>query len=113
MNSQPIPPPPEDDGPLRLPELNQALLDGAELERLLRDIEHCTQVGEILPKLAPQGYVPESGTLTLTQAHSLLQQRAVRGIQFRYRYQDADWWDTVMIVGDHYRLVRIRHDFSR
>jgi len=64
--------------------------------------------GEILPKLAPQGYVPESGTLTLTQAHALLQQRTVRGIQFRYRYQDADWWDTVMIVGDQYRLIRIR-----
>ncbi len=88
------------------------MLDWPGLDQLLRDIELCTQITEILPKLAPQGYVPENKSLTLAEARELLQQRTVRGMQFRYRYEDADWWDTIMIVGEQYRLVRIRHDFS-
>lgn len=112
MNSSPIPPAPDEGSPLTLPELNQALLDWLEIERLLRDIEQCTQIDEILPKLAPQGYAPENRSLSLAEARELLQRRTVRGMQFRYRYDNAEWWDTIMIVGDHYRLVRIRHDFT-
>jgi len=112
MSSLPIPPAPEEDQPPKLPDLNQAMLDWPGLDQLLRDIELCTQITEILPKLAPQGYVPENESLTLAEGRELLQQRTVRGMQFRYRYEDADWWDTIMIIGDQYRLVRIRHDFS-
>lgn len=112
MNSEtPIPPPP-DNPPLKLPELNMTLLDAAQVEQLLRDIEACTQITEIIPKYAARGHVPDTAAVTLAQARELLASRAVRGLQLRYRYEDADWWDTLMLAGEQFRLVRIRHDFT-
>ena len=107
----PIPPSPEE-APLKLPDLNMTLLDAAQVEQLLRDIEVCAQITEIIPKHAARGHVPDTASVTLVQARELLATRAVRGLQLRYRYEDADWWDTLMLVGDQFRLVRIRHDFS-
>ncbi|MBE0544196.1 MAG: hypothetical protein IH623_22885 [Verrucomicrobia bacterium] len=107
-----FPPPPPDDPPLKLPELNLTLLDAAQVEALLRDIEACTQITEIIPKYATRGHVPDTAAVTLAQARELLATRAVRGLQLRYRYEDADWWDTLMLAGEQFRLVRIRHDFT-
>lgn len=112
MNPEtPLPPPPED-APLVLPDLNMTLLDAAQVEQLLRDIEVCTHITGIIPKFAARGYVPDSASVTLAEARELLATRAVRGLQLRYRYEGADWWDSLMLVGDHFRLVRIRHDFE-
>lgn len=108
---EPIPPPPEE-APLKLPDLNMTLLDGAQVRQLLCDIELCTQITEIIPKYSARGHVPDAAVVTLAQARELLAKRAVRGLQLRYRYEGADWWDTLMLVGDQFRLVRIRHDFS-
>ena len=112
MNSEtPIPPPPEE-APPKLPDLNMTLLDATQVEQLFRDIEACTQITEIIPKFAARGHVADTASVTLAQARELLATRAVRGLQLRYRYEDADWWDTLMLAGDQFRLVRIRHDFS-
>ncbi len=113
MNSEtPIPPPPADEAPLKLPDLNTTLLDAAQVEQLLRDIELCAQITEIIPKFAARGHVPDTAAVTITQARELLAARSVRGLQLRYHYEGADWWDTLMLVGDQFRLVRIRHDFN-
>jgi hypothetical protein len=113
MNSdaEPISPSP-DEPPAKLPELNMTLLDAAQVEQLLRDIEAGTQITQIIPKYAARGHVPDTASVTLAQARELLATRAVRGLQLRYRYEDADWWDTLMLVGEQFRLVRIRHDFT-
>lgn len=111
--SHPIPDQPEDTQPPKLPDLNQATLDWPGVETLLRDIEACTEITEIIPKFAAQGYVAESGAVTLDVARRMLSERTVRGLQIRYRYEGAEWWDTLMIVGLQYRLVRIRHDFGQ
>ncbi len=110
--SHPIPPEPEENQPPKLPDLNQALLDWPGVEALLRDIEACTEVTEIIPKSVAQGYVPENGVLTLAEARQLLAQRAVRALQIRYRHNGAEWWDTLMVLPDGWRLVRIRHEFE-
>ena len=98
--------------PSELPALHTTMLDARQVEQLLGDIEACTELVEILPKYAAQGYVPERAKVTLTEARALLASRAVRGLQLRYRYDGADWWDTLMLAGDRYRVVRIRHDFA-
>jgi hypothetical protein len=94
-----------------LPELRSATLDLAEVERLLNDIELCTELTEIIPKHGPQDHVPADARLTLADARAMLRARTVRGLQLRYRHADADWWDTLMLTGDTFRLVRIRHEF--
>jgi len=96
-----------------LPELQQATFDAAELENLLRDIAACARLTEVIPKYAATGCVTEAPTLTLEDGRRLLLEGAARAVQFRYRYEDADWWDTVMALpGGQFRLVRIRHDFD-
>lgn len=98
--------------PPPLPELHSSTLDDAQVAQLLADIEACTELTEILPKFAAQQYVPEAAAVTLAQAREWLATRAVRGLQLRYRYDGADWWDTLMQDGNRYRIVRIRHDFA-
>ncbi|MEQ2007801.1 MAG: hypothetical protein ABMA26_13475 [Limisphaerales bacterium] len=97
---------------LVLPDLRSSTVDLAEVERLLNDIEACAQITEIIPKQSAQGYAPETGMLTLDDARQLLRARAVRGLQIRYRHDSADWWDTLMVAGENFRLVRIRHEFT-
>ncbi len=109
--SHPIPPA-EETGAPKLPDLNLATLDWPGVEALLRDIAACTQVTEIIPKVLAQGYVTDGAPLTLADARRLLEERAVRGLQIRYRYEGADWWDTLMVVSNGWRLVRIRHQFE-
>ena len=109
--SQPNPPPPEEP-PFKLPDLTTAPLDASQVEQLLRDIEVCGQITEIIPKYASRDHVPEAPNVSLAQARQMLAERTIRGLQIRYRYDNADWWDTLMLTGDLFRLVRIRHDFS-
>ncbi len=99
--------------PPPLPELRQATFDAAELETLLRDIGACAQITDVIPKYSATGHVPENATLTLEDGRRLLLDGGARAVQFRYRYQDADWWDTVMALpGGQFRLVRIQHHFD-
>ncbi len=105
-------PPDAESIPPELPALHTTMLDFAQVEQLLTDIELCTQLQEIVPKYAAQGQVPETAQVTLAQARELLSARAVRGLQLRYRYEGADWWDTVMVLGEQFRVVRIRHEFG-
>lgn len=99
-----------EDGPL--PELNQEVLDSETLGRLFLDLDQCTEILEVIPKYVDRHIVCGEGRLTLDEARALLDSGTVRGVQVRYRYQGADWWDTLMVTGAGVRLVRIRHDFS-
>ncbi|MFO1514468.1 MAG: hypothetical protein U1F83_16430 [Verrucomicrobiota bacterium] len=112
MNSEPAATPANETDAPTLPELHSSSLDDAQVAQLLADIEVCTELTEILPKFAAQQRVPDTAAVTLTQAREWLTTRAVRGLQLRYRYDGADWWDTLMQDGDRYRIVRIRHEFS-
>jgi hypothetical protein len=101
-----------DDAPPQLPALHTTVLDAAQVEQLLSDIEACTELVEILPKYAAQGRVSDAAGVSLAEARTLLATRAVRGLQLRYRYEGADWWDTLIMAVEGYRVVRIRHDFG-
>lgn len=96
---------------LSLPDLHQATLDRHTLEQLFKDLETHAEVNDVIPKFAQRGYVPE-GPITLEEARKLLFFNSARGVQIRYRYEGADWWDTIMSAPEGFRLVRIRHDFS-
>lgn len=98
--------------PAPLPELHGGLLAQEEVERLLADIENCGELLAIIPKYGTRDYVPEQVALTLADARAVLAARSVRGLQLRYRHVGAEWWDTLMVVGEKFRLVRIRHDWA-
>ena len=108
--SHPIPPEEPDFEP---PVMNTAMLDAAGVESLLRDIESCTELLEIVPKYSRQCLISEPGErLTFSDARALIQRADVRGLQIRYRHEGAEWWDTLMNQGERWRLVRIRHEWA-
>jgi hypothetical protein len=96
-----------------LPELQQAQFHAAGLLTLLNDIAACAEITEIILKYSATQNVPEQSTLTLEDGKRLLIDGSARGVQFRYRYQGSDWWDTIMALPQgQFRLVRIQHNFA-
>ncbi|MCP5537685.1 MAG: hypothetical protein H7A51_15810 [Akkermansiaceae bacterium] len=97
-----------------LPDLQQSLLDPATLEQLFIDLGALTEITEIIPKAAAEGYVPEHTRITLDEAKDLLLSGSIRGLQIRYNYQGSQWWDTLLPAphGEGHRIVRIEHNFG-
>jgi hypothetical protein len=93
-----------------LPDLCRTTLDEATLDQLFRDLEHCAEIIEIIPKYSDRRMVSEPA-ISLTEARDLLASGQARGVQIRYRYEDAEWWDTLKVSPAGVRLVRIRHEF--
>jgi hypothetical protein len=90
-----------------LPPLQDALLDGACLLALFRDLSGLVEIDEILLKDGPQSRAVEQ-PLSLEEARAALEQGRAMGVQIRYRYQGSLWWDTLMRTPHGIRLVRIR-----
>ena len=94
---------------MALPELNEAELDDHTLTALFYDIETCTQVLEVIVRHVAAGYVGPQ-RVSLKHARRLVQERAVRGVQIRYVYDEAEWWDTLMVLPTGVRIIRIEHE---
>ncbi len=98
--------------PAPLPDLHQAELDMGTLRELFEDVRAHTELMEVIPKLAAEGYVPEMQSITLGEGLDLLLNGGLRALQLRYRHDGAVWWDTLMPTPNGtFRIVRIRHDF--
>ncbi|MBT8037991.1 MAG: hypothetical protein KJO21_10650 [Verrucomicrobiae bacterium] len=97
-----------------LPDLQQSVLDPETLDQLFVDLASLTEITEIIPKAAAQGYVPEHTEITLEASRELLLAGHVRGLQIRYNYQGSQWWDTLLPAPGNqgFRIVRIQHDFD-
>lgn len=95
---------------IELPDLQQAELDEASLADLFRDVELAAELIAVTRKDGPEARACET-SLTLAEAHDLLRTGRTRSIQIRYRYQGAQWWDTLLRTPTGVRLVRVRHDF--
>ncbi|MCL4196461.1 MAG: hypothetical protein KJZ69_03120 [Phycisphaerales bacterium] len=97
-----------DDQPL--PPMSEALLDDEQLAALFDDLRRLVRIDGIVIK-AGRGRADDTARpQRLEEAHAMLAQRMVRGVQIRYRYDGAAWCDTLMPVAQGIRLVRIRHD---
>ena len=92
-----------------LPAINEALLDPGTLNQLFEDIGRCTHLIEVIVKQGPRTQTPD-GSYTLSEARRMLEDGSVMGVQLRYSYDGAQWWDTLMRTPEGVRIVRIRHD---
>jgi hypothetical protein len=97
--------------PASLPELQEALLDSPVLEQLFSDIETCTGIIEVIPKMAARACAPQTA-ISLAQGRQLLLSGRLRALQIRYSYAGSQWWDTLMCHDGRVRLVRIQHNFA-
>lgn len=94
---------------LKLPALQQTVLDAPTLDALFRDLAQCTQILGVIPKGAPQAYATDRG-ISLEAAREGLASGAFRGVQVRYRYEKQEWCDTLLATPSGVRLVRISLD---
>lgn len=94
-----------------LPPMSDAILDDEAVAALFRDVREVAELDEIIIKAGP-GYVDDQQGVTLDQAHALLNDKAVTGVQLRYRHGGSQWWDTLLPMADGVRLVRVKHDFT-
>jgi hypothetical protein len=96
---------------LPLPQLQDALLDPETLERLFQDIQRCGVVQEVLLKDGA-GAMASEKSVPLPEAMTALREGRVLGVQIRYWYDGATWWDTLMSTPRGVRLIRIEHRLS-
>lgn len=88
-----------------LPELQNEVISWETVDSLLDDIVATTRLFAVLVKSAA-GAMAESADRDLAAARrSLVGGQAV---QLRYLYDGAEWWDTLIPVGDAVRIVRVR-----
>jgi len=91
-----------------LPQLQDAILDPETLEQLFQDIQHSTVVKEVLLKGGALA-MTSGQSVPLAEAMEALKEGRVLGVQLRYWYNGADWWDTLMRTPKGIRLIRIEH----
>ncbi len=93
--------------PLRLPPLQQTILDVATTDALFRDLAACTTIQAVIPKYARNAHTGPD-TLSLEQARTRLAAGLLLGVQIRYAYEGHAWTDTLLRRPAGLTLVRIR-----
>jgi len=90
-----------------LPSMQDALLDEQTLAALVRDLNECATVTEVLIKgSAPADTAAHS--VQLDDAVLRLVNGTVRGVQVRYTFEGESWCDTLMQTPQGIRLVRVQ-----
>jgi hypothetical protein len=92
-----------------MPPLQVVDLDDDTLADLFADVGALGDDVEIVIKRGA-GHVAPEEEISLCAAMQLLKGRRVHGVQLRYRYRDASFWDTLMPTSAGVRLVRIQHE---
>ncbi len=93
--------------PLRLPPLQQTVLDVATTDALFRDLAACTRIHAVIPKYAARGHTG-TDTISLETARTRLAAGLLLGVQIRYAYDGHTWCDTLLRRPNGLTLVRIR-----
>jgi len=94
-----------------LPPMSDAVLDDEQLAALFRDYRQCAQSIETLLKPGP-GFVSTGPSPPLDEIETLIRERRIRGLQVRYVYQNSLWFDTLMVLPNGVRLIRISHPLA-
>ena len=96
-----------DEPEFELPELQDTILDPGTLQQLVHDLTTCTEVQDVLLKGGPMART-NAKSVSLADAVEQLQAGGVFGVQVRYRWEEAEWRDTLMRTPSGIRLVRMR-----
>lgn len=99
-----------DPSALKLPALQQSVLDAPTVAALFRDLEACTEIIAILPKTHATVHIKPTTGLSLADAQAGLTDGSFRAVQIRYRYDSQEWCDTLMATPGGLRVVRICQD---
>lgn len=93
----------------KLADLTEGMLDGPTLFALLDDLEACATVLDVIVKGGATSRT-DAKTWGLREAAELLTSGQTHGIQIRYRYEGAEWRDTLLWTPGGVRIVRMNMD---
>jgi len=100
-----------------IPPLYEAVLDDRALGALVDDLLAVATLLGVSTKGAgarlAAGETDGRPREQLVRAIGALRERAIAGVQVRYRHEGREWWDTLLRVEAGVRLVRICHDDTR
>ena len=88
-----------------MPEMREGQLDTAQVDQLFSDFASCTQVLAILEKGGQQDHSKSNNT-DLSVARDRFLNREVLAVQIRYRFENAEWIDTLLHSPTGIRAVR-------
>jgi hypothetical protein len=95
-----------------LPPMREAMLSAEQIRQLFTDIEELADNILLMQRTAqsPRAAVAHStSSVNLVAARDAILTGQVPRLQIRYRWQNADWIDTLETRESEYRLVRITH----
>ena len=87
--------------------VQETSLDEQSLDRLFSEIAGAGSIPQVFFRDGRPATLPASGD-ALATAREALRRQTTRGIQLRYRGQDAEHWDTLTPQSTGARLVRLR-----
>lgn len=90
-----------------LPDLHTGDLDADTLAALFDDLERHAGVLDVLVKGAAGAHASDA-PVPLREAQAMLAAGRVRGVQIRYRWDGAEWRDTLLRLPHATRVVRMR-----
>lgn len=87
--------------------VQETSLDEQSLDRLFSEIAGAGSTPQVFFRDGRPATLPASGD-ALATAREALRRQTTRGIQLRYRGEDAEHWDTLTPQSTGARLVRLR-----
>lgn len=96
----------------QLPPMREATLTAEQVTQLFADIEALASDILLMQRSSRSQRATASRATTVEQLHSAkdaILSGTIPRLQIRYRWDDADWIDTLQSDGEEFRLVRIQH----
>lgn len=111
---EPVPHPVNHDGMdlAELPPMREAMLSTNQVQQLFADIESLASDILLMQRASPAQRATAARATSREQlavAQAALLSGAIPRVQLRYRWQDANWIDTLEQREGRFRLVRIMH----
>lgn len=91
--------------PPSLVELDEVVLTGDEVIRMVRMLDH--RAKELIVRVKREADSPTHETITLRELAPLLLRQKVFGAQVQYSYESGRWLDTLVVTNCGFRLVRV------
>jgi hypothetical protein len=90
-----------------MPEVFDGHMTRGQIAEYFGDLAAFSQVLDIMVKDRARSF-GSTRVLSLAQAKELVENRMIRAVQLRYRFENREWRDTLLVDGDTYRLVRMK-----
>jgi len=97
-----------DTGKVEFPDVFEGDVDNDLLERLIEDLKAHAEILDVRLKGSSDRHSDDTNVL-LDAGLMMLQAKAVRGMQVRYRFEDSEWRDTLTRFDDGWwKIIRVR-----